>query len=256
MTRRSSRNGTHGGFSLLEVLLALAIIMTCASVLFVDYSGATANERLKSAARRIAGSLGQARSTAVTRRLPVRFQVEFDKQQYRFVPDPPRSPWLEYVDPETGAIMTERDIAEWDESYPWEDLPSNIFFSDMAISPKEVFDKGPVTVNFHPDGTVDPFVLHLKTTENTWASITMNGLTGMATADVGNLGFAAATQTDFNSVMANKAPGTGTTGNRQSASEGASASGSGNKTPSTGAGGTNTQSGGSGRPAPRTGRGG
>jgi hypothetical protein len=83
------------------------------------------------------------------------------------------------------------------------------FFADMAISPKEVFDKGPVTVNFHPDGTVDPFVLHLKTTESGWASITMNGLTGMATADVGNLGFSAATQTDFKSVMANKAPGTG-----------------------------------------------
>ncbi len=234
MRSNTSKIRIQRGFSLLEILLALAIILGCASILLVDYSGATANERLKSAARRIAGTLGQARSASVSRRQPVRFQIDFDKQQYRFVPDPPRSPWLEYVDPDTGAIMTERDLSEWDDSYPWEDLPNNVFFADMTISSKEMFDKGSITVDFHPDGTVDPFVLHLKSSESSWASVTMNGLTGIANADEGRLGFASATQSDFNSVMSNKAPGTGTTGNRQSASEGATTSGSGGANPSSG----------------------
>ncbi len=202
------------GFSLVELLLALAIVAIVGGIVFVDYSGATVRERLKGSARRLAGYCEMIRAQSISKGTTCRLEVDFDKARFRYVVDPPRDAFGRFVDPSSDSerprLLDTEEIDLWDESFDWDDFPRDVFPVRLVISAKEFYDKSTVSWPFWPDGTVAPFVLILSTSQGHVASVSMNGLTGTASAEPDvTLGFPEAQSGDFSNIMGNRAPGSG-----------------------------------------------
>lgn len=70
------------GFSLIELIVALAIVGTLAVIALPTYRGWITNIQYKEAARRVASLLRQARSEAVTRNRECEAKFYFDTNQY------------------------------------------------------------------------------------------------------------------------------------------------------------------------------
>ena len=131
--------------------------------------------------------------------------------RFRFVPDPARDEFGRFVNPENDAPMTDEDLVDWNEGFDWEDLPRDVFFVDVQVSAIEKFDErhGVVSIRYPPDGTVDPFIVHLKSGKGETFSVSVNGLTGSADSEPGRTEFPVAEAADFNDIMADRAPGMG-----------------------------------------------
>jgi hypothetical protein len=208
------RRRHEGGFSLIELLLALGIVALIGGMMFVDYSDAAVMFRLKSAARKLAGYGEMIRANALSKGVTCRFEVDFDKSRYRFLFDPPRDEFGRFIstedEEELVRPLTEGELKEWDDSFPWDDFPKDVFPARLVISAREYYDKNVVSWPFWPDGSTSSFVLVLKTAQGNVASVSMNGLTGTASAETDVvLGFPEADASDFSNIMGNKAPGVG-----------------------------------------------
>jgi prepilin-type N-terminal cleavage/methylation domain-containing protein len=203
------RRGAVAGFSLLELLLAIAILGVIGGMVLVDHSGLLTQERLKSAARDIAGLAERARSQAITLRRSCLLQIDFARSRYRLVPDPGRDEFGRFVNPDTEVTMNQDDLAEWNASFDWDELNRDVYFVDVQVSAIEKFDErhGVVNIRFPPDGSVDPFIVHLKSAAGDTFSVSVNGLSGHAECLPGTTPFPVAEASDFK--MGTVAPGTG-----------------------------------------------
>ena len=148
---------------------------------------------------------------AVTLQRSCLLELDFIHSRFRFVPDPARDEFGRFVNPENDAPMTDEDLVDWNEGFDWEDLPRDVFFVDVQVSAIEKFDErhGVVSIRYPPDGTVDPFIVHLKSGKGETFSVSVNGLTGSADSEPGRTEFPVAEAADFNDIMADRAPGMG-----------------------------------------------
>jgi type II secretory pathway pseudopilin PulG len=199
------------GFSLVEILLVIGIIGLIGGIAVVDYSGLLTYERLKQAGRKIAGCCERARAQALSLQRSCLLELDFVRSRYRFVPDPGRDEFGRFISPDTELEMSPEELAEWNEAFDWEDLPRDVFFVDVQVSAIEKFDDrhGVVSIRYPPDGSVDPFIVHLKSSADDVFSVSVNGLTGAADSEPGHQEFPVAEASDFADVMADRAPGMG-----------------------------------------------
>lgn len=201
----------EAGFSLVEVILAVMIIGLLAGMAVVDYSGLLTYERLKQTGRKLGGYCDRARSQAVSKHCSCLLQLDLRHSRYRFLPDPSRDRFGRYIHPDTEVPMTPDELTEWDEGFEWEDLPRDVFFVDVMVSANEKFDERHevVSIRYPSDGTVDPFVIHLKSGPGDLFSVSTMGLTGSSEAGPGRAEFPAAEATEFAQIMGAEAPGRG-----------------------------------------------
>jgi prepilin-type N-terminal cleavage/methylation domain-containing protein len=199
------------GFSLIEILLALAIIGLLGGIAVVDYSGLLTYERLKQTARKLGGYCDRARSQAVSRQRSCLLELDFTHSRYRFVPDPSRDRYGRYINPDTDVPMSPEDLEEWNAGFEWEDLARDVFFIDVQISAELKYDErhGVVSIRYPPDGTVEPFIIHLKSGPGDLFSVSTTGLTGASESGPGSAAFPVADATNFSSIMGADAPGRG-----------------------------------------------
>jgi prepilin-type N-terminal cleavage/methylation domain-containing protein len=212
------------GFSLVEILLVIGIIGLLGGIAVVDYSGLLTFERLKQTGRKIGGYCERARAQAVSLQRSCLLELDFVHSRYRFVPDPARDEFGRFINPDTEAVMTSDELVEWNEGFDWEDLPRDVFFQDVQVSAIEKYDErhGSVSIRYPPDGTVDPFIVHLKSGAGDLFSITVNGLTGAADCEIGRIEFPVAEAQNFSSVMGDRAPGAGSSKGRKDEKSGKS----------------------------------
>jgi prepilin-type N-terminal cleavage/methylation domain-containing protein len=209
----SSRGGV-AGFSLVELLLAIAIIGVLAGMVVIDYSGLLTYERLKQTGRKLGGYCERARAQAISRQRSCVLDLDFEHSRYRFIPDPARDRFGRFINPDSDdveVVMSDDDLAEWNASFDWEDLPRDVYFVDVQVGADAKFDvqHRMISVRYGPDGTVDPFIIHLKTAAGDLFSVAMNGLDGTADCAPGRAGFPLAEAVNFSNVMGNVAPGSG-----------------------------------------------
>jgi type II secretion system protein H len=212
-TARSPRDAA-AGFSLVELLLAVAILGVIGGMVAIDYSGVLTYERLKQTGRKLGGYAERARAQAISRQRSCVLDLDFEHSRYRFVPDPARDRFGRFISPESDdvdVVMSDDDLAEWNASFEWEDLPRDVYFVDVQVSADSKFDvqHRMISIRFGPDGNVDPFIIHLKTAGGDTFSVAMNGLDGTAACGPGRAGFPMAEASNFSNIMGNVAPGSG-----------------------------------------------
>jgi len=198
----------QSGLTLVEIIITLAVIGLSAGIFVTNMGGLTKKERLKTAARKMAGISDFVRSFAAGSKAACYLQIDFVKNRYRYFRDPMQDSFGRFIDSEDGHLLTEEEIEEWEDSFEWEDLPRDVYFRKLWFSHDQAFDQQnkAVTVTYWPDGSVQSYTLWLQGAaedgqEGAYYSVVVNGLSGNSEV----LDYAAtppsASEGDFTSVM-------------------------------------------------------
>ncbi len=84
MTRRGALNRRQGGFTLVEIMVALAILGLFVVLVLPNFPAATEGARLGASARELAAALREARSLAIRENREIRVAVGADGTSYDF----------------------------------------------------------------------------------------------------------------------------------------------------------------------------
>ena len=211
-----SHQGRAAGFSLIEIIITMAIIASLGALIMINMGTLTKNERLKLAARKLAGLSAYVRSQATDKARKAYFEFDFVANSYRMRMDPAQDGFGRFIEPEDGHVLSEDEIEEWDESFEWEDLPRDVYFRRLYLSSKSYYDAktGIVTSTYQADGTLQSYILWIQGTaeegrEGPYYSIVVNGLTGSGEVLKGAASYPEAKESDFSDVMGPDAPGGG-----------------------------------------------
>ncbi len=201
---RSTRSAL--GFSLIEIMIALAVVAFMAGTVIVNFGGLTQSERLGSAARKLSGMSDFVRSEATSARRTAYLDIDFDLDRFRFRLDPPSDALGRSIDPDHKKPMNEAELKDWMDNYEWEELPRGVHFRRLWISKDKYYDKKSVEVAYSANGTLASFILWLQSEkkgdqDGEWFSIVVNGLTGRSEVLEWAAEFTEASETDFNDVM-------------------------------------------------------
>jgi general secretion pathway protein H len=79
---RTSRAGTESGFTLLELVVVVAILGLVFAIVPVSFRGAIAQAELAAAARDVAASLRRARTEAIARQRETPVEFDLDARRY------------------------------------------------------------------------------------------------------------------------------------------------------------------------------
>ena len=201
---------SRSGFTLIELLLAVAVVGMATGMVMVNFGGVTQSERLRAAARKLAGMSDFIRSQSAGAKQYCYFDIELDKGMYRFRREPDQDEFGRFVHPDSGDPLTVDELEDWRASFQWEPLPKGVNFSKLWCNRQMYYDKDWQWVEYRPDGTASSFILWLeaKDGETTEAfSIIVNGLTGKSEVLKGQYLPAEAQESDFTDVMGNVGSG-------------------------------------------------
>ena len=195
-----------GGFTLIEILLALTIMGLMGGLMLVNLGGLTRPERIRSAARKLAGMSDFIRSRSTDSKVPSYLEIDFDHSRFRWRSDPVTDPFGRPRDLDDGHVMTEEELVEWRDGFEWEDLPTGVFFTDLWINNRQSFKEGVVPVTYFADGNLSSYILWLNAPGegddlDLWFSVVVNGLTGKSEVIEGQATFGEARESDFTEVM-------------------------------------------------------
>lgn len=135
------------GFTLAEIMVVVVLIGVLLSVLLPRFGGMSEEERLRTAARRLAGLAQEAHSQAVTESRPYFLCLDLDLKQS----------WLSTVRP-----GQEGEAGRESRYLP---LPADVVFQD-AIHPSDGTVKtGRAAFGYWPQGGSEPGEIHLRNPE-------------------------------------------------------------------------------------------
>jgi prepilin-type N-terminal cleavage/methylation domain-containing protein len=194
------------GFSLIEIIIVIAIIGLMLGVAVVQFGGFTEHERLRTAARKLSGMSEFVASQSAGSRSTCYLELDFDRNRFRFRVDPPRDSLGRYLDPDTRAPMDSDQLRAHHDGFDWENLPLGVHFQRLWISADRYYDKQTVEIAYDASGTRGSFILWLRgersgQNKDDWVSVVVNGLTGRSEVREGAVEFPRATPSDFVDVM-------------------------------------------------------
>ncbi|MAG57265.1 MAG: hypothetical protein CMJ83_13310 [Planctomycetes bacterium] len=208
--RTSSVLRRQHGFTLVEILLTLAVIAMTMGFVAVSIGGLTPGERIRAAARNLAGMSDFIRSQTAGAKVKCYFDIDFDHQRYRWRMEPPTDEVGRFIDPDTKHLLTVDEVQQWRESMEWEDLPRGVYFKRLYHDPKHWLEEDWQWVEYRPDGTITSYMLWIGAKSGDLElkfSISVNGLTGKSEVFKGWRALKQADESDFNSVMGDGLPG-------------------------------------------------
>ncbi len=195
-------------------MITLTIIAAIGGIIMINLGTMTKSERLKSAARKLAGLSVYVRSMATEKARMAYLEFDFVANSFRMRMDPAQDSFGRFIEPEDGHVLSEDEIEEWKESFEWEDLPRDVYFRRLYNSNKSYYDakSGVVTSTYQADGTLQSYILWIQGLaedgrKGPYFSIVVNGLTGSAEVLEGAATYPEAKESDFSEVMGPDAPG-------------------------------------------------
>ena len=136
-------NGAESGFTLAEILVVLVLLTMLLSVVLPRIGDVDQTERLRTAARRLAGQAAESYSQAAAKSRPWFFCVDLDQNRT----------WLSTVRP-----GREGDAGRESKYY---NLPSGVTFKDVIHSTEGMIKEGRISFGFWPQGGAEPGAIHL-----------------------------------------------------------------------------------------------
>lgn len=160
------RTNRRGGYTLLELLVVLAILAIFATLAAPRFADFLPGYRLDQAAVRVMTLARKARTDAATRRLRYRLTCSVGAGTYGLTVegDPLRASGV-YAPPDDS----------WGQSFP---LPDGVTFSEVDLADGTVVTAGSGTINFKPDGTADEAIIMLQDAKGHQRFVYVRGLTG------------------------------------------------------------------------------
>lgn len=168
----SHRTTTEPGFTLVELLLVLALAVMIAAMAAPSLTGTLDNIRLDGAAEQVRDAWADARLRAIRTGEPIAFQCQLGTSQY-------------CVSTLNGAANA---IAGADPTTENEDLSAEVTFQQVSIGAPDdplVDPTVPACMVFRPDGAADDAFAIVRAADGRTRTITLRGLTGSATIDDG-----------------------------------------------------------------------
>lgn len=131
-------------FTLLEILLVIAIMIILMAVAYPTLEGMYEDTRVQAAADDVRGAWAEARVRAIDNGIPFRFSVKPNQEKFRVAPD-----LAEFWD---GVTDSDTEGESEDGKVIVGSLPKNIFFSLESDAP-ETSGGWRTVATFLPDGT-------------------------------------------------------------------------------------------------------
>lgn len=182
MARKADSSPARDAFTLLEMLIVLALLAALAGLSWPSVRGMLAKSQLRAAAKQVRGALATARWKAIEAGVPQRFRYAPGSNWFEI--GPLRKAAEEYEPPSgqgQGLVRTQKTSLEF--------LPRGIWFADPpSLEPEpnrpaspETNDENPdtQTVVFHPNGRSSQARIVLAGERGLSIEITLRGLTGM-----------------------------------------------------------------------------
>ena len=146
-TRRTGTARPRGGFTMVELMIVVAIIGIMTVTVTTTIEAMLPGERLNTSIRNLSADLRSIRSEAISRGVEFRLVYALDEHRYR---------WSTPFALGEGLVRQSRDDEEWDEvdrlHSPWRDLPEGVEFSSVYVASRP-YSNGQVFVRFDPVGT-------------------------------------------------------------------------------------------------------
>lgn len=164
--RRRAAPGDDG-FTLMELIIVIALLVVASSFVILNLEGVTAASRLRKAGRDLAGHLRYARSFAVLSGKPIYVYYDLDESDYYLTRD--------YYGQERGARR--HDELRTSEHTKWE-TPRGVRIAlvESVVSKSE---RNIERFDFTPFGACVSHNVYLKGPgEDEWVTVAVNGLTG------------------------------------------------------------------------------
>lgn len=161
------RTATLRGFTLIELICVIAIIMVLTGLAVVQMDFMVPRYRLRAAARQVASHVKRARSQAAATGKDVYVKYDLGKGAY----------WLVMAFPkkdDSGAPTKEFVYEEIMRST----LPDGVEFVSVILGSKESFTSGQATVRVSPFGSTRHHIVNLKNKEGQEFALKVNGFTG------------------------------------------------------------------------------
>ncbi|GAB4334001.1 MAG: hypothetical protein Kow0099_05940 [Candidatus Abyssubacteria bacterium] len=192
--RRRSRGHASRGFTLIELVMVMAIISVIAAIVLPRLDPFVPQRRLKSAARLLSGTISLAYGEAISKNKTFRLYFDADKGTY----------WLTEVEKieeedesESSAvgirIGTQFELLEYvegeekvEERAPTEplfapkELPPGVHFASIEVGRDITAHSNEVRyIEFNPLGSASPATIHLVNDEGDQFVVRYDGVTGM-----------------------------------------------------------------------------
>ena len=155
----------HRGFTLFELILVIFIMSLILMLVLPNLSSLTPAEEKKAALRKLTSLMVWTQNRAVIESENYALIFDFNKQEYRV-----RKRFIPEGEPEEDHVLFSHK------------LPENMKFKDVMI-PSDTFDSEYFIINHHPNGMVEPYILHLELDDGSGEekqiiSVKVNPLTG------------------------------------------------------------------------------
>ncbi len=196
MQRPIPTRPTRHGFTLMELLLVLALLTVLTGIAWPLISRAYVNIKLRNAAEQIQAAWGKARVQAISTGLPHVFRFEMQAGDYSVVPWQDENADLEAAMPISAksfdvAIPSATTTYSGAATTTGPKLPENMIFSkldrgsdsrtmaaDAQLSSAGITATSPPVV-FYPDGTSSDAVLTITNRTGRYITVNVRGLTGV-----------------------------------------------------------------------------
>ncbi len=153
----------RGGFTLVELAVVILIIAACITVVFPKFSnGLLDQQRLKSSVNKIAGVAEYARQRAVSTCLTHMLHLNIEQGTY----------WVT-AHTQDGRMMPVTDGLNLKGR-----LPEGIQFSGIVFPDIKVYSEDVVTIEFSPQGWIEPVTVYVASSQGRNMSIVMHEMLG------------------------------------------------------------------------------
>lgn len=159
--RRKGAESSRSGFTLIEILIVLAIIALVLSLGMPAIQSVT-NQRINSTTRRFTGLIRAIRNDAILLNLIHRLVINFDDQTW-WIESQKKFGLLEEEPPEDGEEVPDTNFT-YAEKYTTEPrkMPGGVVFSGVRTERDGLISKGVAYVHFFPNGFTEQSILYLS----------------------------------------------------------------------------------------------